>query len=112
MPVPRWAQSLLQYTAEFEAGGELGGTPAQRFLFVIEGELKLEIEGKPSKLVTGGYAYLPEGLQHRLTAAETSRVMVIEKPYQALASVEPPRALCPVKTRLLPIHLETTRICR
>jgi (S)-ureidoglycine aminohydrolase len=90
---PAIGAKFAQYTAEFEPGGELGGTTAQRFLFVIEGGLKLETEGKPSELVTGGYAYLPEGLQHRLTAAKTSRVMVIERPYQALASVEPPRAI-------------------
>src|SRR6266849_10214506 len=37
------------YTAEFEAGGELGGTAAQRFVFVMQGELKLEAGGKQSE---------------------------------------------------------------
>ena len=33
---PAMGAKFVQYTAEFEAGGELGGTPAQRFLFVME----------------------------------------------------------------------------
>ena len=37
--------------------------------------------------------HLPEGLHHRVVAIKTSRVAVIEKPYQALASVEAPGAL-------------------
>src|SRR6516165_83325 len=36
---PAMGARFVQYTAEFESGGELGGSPAQRFLFVLEGEL-------------------------------------------------------------------------
>jgi len=84
---------FAQYTAEFEDGGELGDTSAQRFLFVIEGAVRLEAEGKQSKLGVRGYAYLPAGLLHRVVAAKASRVAVIEKPYQSLNAVEPPRPL-------------------
>ena len=90
---PALGARFTQYTAEFEAGGELGGTPAQRFLFVIEGGLKLEVGAKPSELSVGGYAYLPQGVQHRVLATKTSRVAVIEKPYHALASVALPHAI-------------------
>ena len=34
---PAIGAKFTQYTAEFEAGGELGSTPAQRFIFVMEG---------------------------------------------------------------------------
>jgi (S)-ureidoglycine aminohydrolase len=87
---PAMGARFTQYTAEFEAGGELGSAPAQRFIFVVEGGVKLEMKGKQSQLGARGYAYLPEGLQHRVSATKVSRVEVIEKPYQALASVEPP----------------------
>jgi (S)-ureidoglycine aminohydrolase len=86
---PALGAEFTEYTAEFEADGELGSTPAQRFLFVIEGSVKLEVDGKASWLGARGYAYLPEGSHHRVTATKGSRVAVIEKPYQALASVEP-----------------------
>jgi (S)-ureidoglycine aminohydrolase len=47
---PALGARFTQYTAEFEAGGELGGTPAQRFIFVMEGAVKLEANGKQTML--------------------------------------------------------------
>ena len=90
---PAMGAKFTQYTAEFEAGGELGSTTAQRFIFVMEGAVALEVEGKRHELPVRGYAYLPEAAQHRVVAAKTSRVAVIEKPYQSLASVGPPRLI-------------------
>jgi (S)-ureidoglycine aminohydrolase len=88
---PALGAQFTQYTAEIEAGGELGSTAAQRFVFVIEGGVKLEVDGKSSKLGARGYAYLPEGLPHRVVATKVSRVAVIEKHYRALDSVKPPK---------------------
>jgi (S)-ureidoglycine aminohydrolase len=90
---PAMGARFTEYTAEFEPGGELGGTTTQRFVFVMEGGIKLELERKQRKLGVCGYAYLPEGLQHRLVAAKKSRVAVIEKPYQALDSVRRARLI-------------------
>jgi (S)-ureidoglycine aminohydrolase len=90
---PAMGAQFAQYTAEFEAGGKLGETPAQRFLFVLEGQLKLEVDGQQSDLGTRGYAYLPEGSRHRVLATKASRAAVIEKTYQRLESVEQPRAI-------------------
>ena len=107
---PVLGAKFAQYTAEFEAGGELGGVAAQRFFYVIDGAITLELneeskasssrsqskrgtKGKISNLVRGGYAYIPEGTSHRVGATEISRVAVIEKPYNALDSVQPPRVI-------------------
>lgn len=90
---PALGANFTQYTAEFEIGGELGSTPAQRFIFVMDGKLKLEMDGKPSELNESGYAYLPQGSNHRVTARTVSRVAVIEKNYFALEAVKPPRAI-------------------
>jgi (S)-ureidoglycine aminohydrolase len=90
---PALGARFTEYTAEFEAGGELGGTAAQRFIFVLEGGVKLEVDGKSSELGPRGYAYLGEGLHHRVLATNVSRIAVIEKPYQALDSVEPPHLI-------------------
>jgi (S)-ureidoglycine aminohydrolase len=87
---PALGARFTQYTAEFEAAGELGSTPVQRFIFVIEGAVKVEVDGKSSKLGVHGYAYLPQGLPHRVIGTKASRVVVIEKPYQPLDSVAPP----------------------
>jgi (S)-ureidoglycine aminohydrolase len=90
---PALSARFTQYTAEFESGGEVGGTSGQRFIFVLEGELKLEVDGRQSDVGIHGYAYLPEGASHRVLATKASRAAVIEKPYQPLASIDPPRIL-------------------
>jgi (S)-ureidoglycine aminohydrolase len=90
---PALGAAFTEYTAEFEAGGELGSTPAQRFFFVIEGALTLESEGKQKELGARGYAYVPEGMPHHVKAAKSSRAVVIEKSYERVPSVEPPGVL-------------------
>jgi (S)-ureidoglycine aminohydrolase len=90
---PALGAGFTEYTAEFEAGGELGSTPAQRAIFVIEGGVNLEVGSKSSKLDARGYAFLPLGLPHRVVATKASRVAVIEKPYEALDSVAPPHLI-------------------
>ncbi|HEX3371001.1 MAG TPA: cupin domain-containing protein, partial [Candidatus Acidoferrales bacterium] len=91
---------FVQYTAEFESGGELGGTDAQRFIFVLEGSLQLEVDGPKNKLGANAYAYLPAGSQHRVVAASSSRAAVIEKPYQPLSSAMPPKLLISSEDRV------------
>jgi len=90
---PALGAAFTQYTAEFEAGGELGGTFAQRFLYVIEGAFSVELNGKRSELGAGGYAYVPEGSSHRITASKAGRAAVIEKAYQPQQGVAPPQAI-------------------
>jgi (S)-ureidoglycine aminohydrolase len=87
---PAMGARFTEYTADFEAGGELGSTNAQRFIFVIEGGVQVEAKEKKTNLGVRGYAYFPQGLPHRIASAKPSRMIVIEKPYQALDSVEPP----------------------
>jgi (S)-ureidoglycine aminohydrolase len=89
---PTMGAKFTEYTAEFESTGELGPTPAQRFLYVLEGQLNLDVDGHRSELGVRGYAYLPEGAPHRVVATKTSRAAVIEKHYQPLASTVAPRA--------------------
>jgi len=87
---PALGAAFTEYTAELEAKGELGDTPAQRFVYVLEGSVTLEAQNKRHALTTRGYAYLPEGFPHQLTAKEKSRVAVIEKHYQPIEGVKPP----------------------
>ena len=90
---PAIGARFTQYTAELEPGGELGLTKAQRFIFVLEGELQLEADGKQSKIGARGYAYLPEGLAHQVASPKPCRATVIEKRYRPLQSVDMPRAI-------------------
>lgn len=90
---PALGARFTEYSAEFEAGGELGSTSAERFIYVIEGAVVVELDGKGSELGARGYAYLPQGAAHRVSARRSSRVAVVEKPYQGWKTVETPRAI-------------------
>lgn len=79
---PQIGARFTQMTAEFAAGGTLGAAPAQRFVYVIEGELELTAAGKKQALTPGAYAYLPQGAQHTLRARTAGRAAVIEKTYE------------------------------
>jgi (S)-ureidoglycine aminohydrolase len=90
---PAMGAAFTQYTAEFEASGQLGITSMQRFLYVLAGALEVELDGKRHQLFARGYAYIPEGTPHRVQATDASRVAVFEKPYRQLESVAAPRAI-------------------
>lgn len=90
---PALGARFTQYTAEFDSGGELATTQVQRFLYVLEGHLNLECDRKRSELATRGYAYIPQGLPHRVLASTASRAAIIERPYQTVASIPPPQMI-------------------
>lgn len=90
---PAIGANFTQYTAEFEPGGELGPVDAQRFIFVLEGELQIHADGNPNKVPARGYAYLPEGMAHRVSSSTSCRAAVIEKRYSSLESVDTPCAI-------------------
>lgn len=90
---PAMGARFAQYTAEFEPGGELGDTSAQRFIFVIDGALKLDTENKHDELAPGGYAYIPAHIEHRVSGSQKSRAVIVEKLYERLPAIEAPPLL-------------------
>ena len=90
---PALGAAFTEYTAEFEPQGELGNTSAQRFIYVLDGALTLEAESKQHALTARGCAFLPQGLPHEIVAKEKSRVAVVEKSYERITNVEPPRLI-------------------
>src|ERR1039458_5210414 len=90
---PAAGAAFTQYTAELEPGGTLGPTSAQRFVYVLAGAVDLATGTSFQSIDPGGYAYLPEGLAHTLTAQSATRLAVIERPYQPLAGVAAPHLL-------------------
>src|SRR5579871_4372918 len=81
---PAAGAKFTQYTAEFEAGGSLGPTDAQRFVYVIEGTLEAGGQLGPEQFV-----YVSAGKQLAVRAKTRARAIVIEKPFQALAGIAP-----------------------
>jgi len=86
---PQLGAGFTQMTAEFAEGGTLGPAPAQRFIYVIEGELELTVNGETRLMVSGGYAYIPQGVDHTVRAHSAARAAVIEKNYQPQADHAP-----------------------
>jgi (S)-ureidoglycine aminohydrolase len=78
---PQLGAQFTQMTAEFAAGGTLGPAPAQRFVYVLEGELELNVSGDSDLLKGGGFAFLPQGVEHTVRASAAARAAVIEKIY-------------------------------
>jgi len=83
---PAVGAGFTWYTAELEPGGALGPAGSQRFLYVLEGDLR--VDGRA--LGPAGYTYLPAGCDVVVSAAASARVAVIEKPYVALPGVNAP----------------------
>ena len=86
---PQLGARFTQMTAEFGAGGMLGPTPAQRFVYVLEGELGLNASGQEHVLAPGGFAFLPQGTTHSVRALVRSRAALIEKHYHPPEADEP-----------------------
>jgi (S)-ureidoglycine aminohydrolase len=96
---PQISAKFTQYTAEFEEGGMLPAAAAQRFLYVLEGEV--ECAG-PGSLHPGDYAYFPSGSEECITAKSAARAAVIEKPYLSLDGNPPPRFFAGRETNVAP----------
>jgi (S)-ureidoglycine aminohydrolase len=86
---PALGARFVQYTAELEARGSLGPTVDQRFIYVLDGELKVDAKS----LAAGDYVYLPAGSAAAVSAVKASRAAVFEKPYQPLAGTDSPSLL-------------------
>lgn len=81
-----------QYMALMQTGAQAGPPLAgmQRFLFVIEGSVRVKSGAENVKLTSGGYAFLPAEIDHSIEATSLARVNVFEKPYAVLPNVAPP----------------------
>lgn len=74
---------FCQYIAVMNLGAT-AGLPAvgvQRFAYVMEGTLRLKINGKTIILEPGHFAYLPADSNYTIDAVSASKMMVFEKPY-------------------------------
>lgn len=102
---PQLGARFTQMTAEFAAGGTLASSPAQRFVYVLDGELELAAAGKKYVLAPGAYAYLPQGAKHSLGANVASRAAVIEKIYEPQAEAAAPEIFVGHESDVSPVAL-------
>jgi (S)-ureidoglycine aminohydrolase len=83
---PAMGARFTQYTAEFQADGSLEPAAAQRFVYVLEGQV--EVNG--ARLAGGDYAYFPPGHAARVSTKNPARAAIIEKMYQPLPGISAP----------------------
>ena len=90
---PAAGAAFTQYTAELAVGGTLGSSSVQRFVYVVEGVADLATETSFKTMAAGGFAYVPAGMAHTLTAQQRTVLAVIEKPYEPLEGIPAPALL-------------------
>lgn len=93
---PAMGARFAQYLAIMEPGA-VGGAALpgiERVLFVLEGELRVQLAGERSRALTpGAFAYLPPGSPHSLSADRPTRLNVFEKRYTPLPNLPVPEPL-------------------
>jgi len=102
---PAIGASFFQYTAELEPEGTLGDTTSQRFIYVLEGTATLATGNTSDILKAGSFAYIPTGMTHTVKAQQSTRLAVIEKPYEPLSSSSAPKLLIGDESTITPTAL-------
>jgi (S)-ureidoglycine aminohydrolase len=98
---PQLGARFTQVLAHLSAGGRWAGAVpggGGRFLFVVSGEVKLELEGKTHTLPPHGYAYLPPNTPHTVRAPAPATLCVFERRYVPLDGAGVPESVVGVET--------------
>lgn len=98
-PLSGFAETFSQYIMEVGPGGgserpELDPA-AEGVLFVVEGEITVELDGNTHRLTPGGYAFLPpsSGWRLRNNGSEAARFHWIRKAYERVDGLDVPEAI-------------------
>lgn len=88
---PRLGAGFVQYLALMEPGARAARPAAgvERFLLVLEGRLRLRLPGLEADLDAEHFAYLPPEVDFALQAVAGSRILVVEKRFQASTAAPP-----------------------
>lgn len=113
-PLSGFAETFSQYIMEVLPGG--GSTKpepdpnAEAVLFVVEGELSLNLSGNTYKMEPGGYAYLPPSSDWTVTnnSGEAVRFHWIRKAYETVSGVDTPEAFVTNEKEISPTTMPDT----
>lgn len=95
-PVAGFSTTFSQYIVELSPGGGSDNpepdTRVQAVLFVVEGQIEINVNGEQHTLAAGGYAYLPAGVSWRLHNQGTvpARFHWIRKVYEVVDGIDAP----------------------
>lgn len=115
-PLTGFAETFAQYIVELIPGG-MSDTPepdplAQAILFVLRGEMLLEIDDKPYRLDPGAYAYIPPGVrwtvinQHK----DKTNFVWIRKRYEPVPGLEPPEPFVTHDDKVEPVQMHEGQV--
>lgn len=74
---------FTQYMAFMEQGATAGQPyqGVQRFIYVMDGKVKVSVSGQTHESVAGNFIYIPANTNHGITALSESQLLIFEKPY-------------------------------
>ena len=113
-PMSGFAETFSQYVVEVAEGGGSDrpeqDPSAEAVLFVVTGELHLVVEGTPSVLGPGGYAYLPPGAAWTLRnrGAAPAQFHWIRKAYERVEGLDVPPAFVTHEQEVAPVAMPGT----
>ncbi|QFT95843.1 hypothetical protein FIU85_00875 [Roseovarius sp. THAF8] len=113
-PLSGFAETFSQYIAEVQPGGGSDRpeteTGVEAVLFVVDGTLRLTLDGVAHEMGAGGYAYIPPGTdwQLRVPGPAPARFHWIRKAYQAVDGIDAPPALVTNEADVAPTAMPDT----
>jgi (S)-ureidoglycine aminohydrolase len=113
-PLSGFAETFSQYIVEVGKGGGSdcpeADPEAEGVLFVVDGTLRLTVEGKAHTLSPGGYAFLPPGTSWTLRnlRARAARFHWIRKAYRRVEGVDVPEPFVTNEHDVEPIPMPDT----
>ena len=113
-PLSGFAETFSQYVMEVAPGGGSDrpetDPEAESVIFVMDGVLRLAIEGQPHELEQGGYAYLPPGCAWtaRSTGTGLAQFHWLRKAYQQLDGIDVPEPFVTNERDVVPLEMPDT----
>ncbi len=113
-PLSGFAETFSQYIMEVSPGGGSDNPEpdagAEAVLFLLEGEMELNLDGANHLLQEGGYAFIPPGCQWTLRNKSNAplRFHWIRKKYQMAQGIETPPAFVTNENLIEPVPMPDT----
>jgi (S)-ureidoglycine aminohydrolase len=113
-PLSGFAETFAQYVMEVAPGGGSDrpepDAGAEAALFVVEGDITLTLDGKPTRLSAGGFAYMPPGLAWTLRnpGAGHARFHWFRKAYEAVDGLPAPDPVIADESTIPPAPMPDT----
>lgn len=113
-PLSGFAETFSQYIMEIEPGGGSdrpeSDPQAEAVLFIVQGELTIELGGGKHTMLPGGYAYIPPGSNWivRNDSGEPVRFHWIRKSYQFVDGIDAPDAFFTNEQNIEPVPMPDT----